>query len=105
MNSKFSGVFLLTAALIMPAFSYAADTSTDTTGEYFDAATITSNVTAGFSKEKLVQGREFSVRTDHGVVDLTGIVGGTKESGCATALATKIEGVKAVHNNLKINPN
>lgn len=59
MNIKFVGVFLLAAALLMPAFSSAADTSTDTTGEYLDDATIT----------------------------------------------TKVKAVKAVHNNLKINPN
>jgi hyperosmotically inducible protein len=89
----------------MPAFSYAADTSTDTTGEYLDDATITTKVKAKFARDKWVQGRDISVRTDHGVVDLTGTVESAKESDRATALATKIKAVKAVHNNLKINPN
>ena len=105
MNIKFVGVFLLAAALLMPAFSYAADTSTDTTGEYLDDTTITTKVKASFAKDKWVQGRDISVRTDHGVVDLTGTVESTKESDRATELATKIKAVKAVHNNLKINPN
>ena len=105
MNIKFVGVFLLAAALLMPTFSHAADTSTDTTGEYFDDATITTKVKASFAKDKWVQGRDISVRTDHGVVDLTGTVGSAKESNRASALVTKIEAVKAVHNNLKINSN
>ena len=105
MNIKFVGVFLLAAALLLPAFSSAADTSTDTTGEYLDDTTITTKVKASFAKDKWVQGRDISVRTDHGVVDLTGTVESTKESDRATALATNIKAVKAVHNNLKINPN
>lgn len=105
MNIKFVGVFLLAAALLMPAFSSAADTSTDTTGEYLDDATITTKVKASFAKDKWVQGRDISVRTDHSVVDLTGTVGSKQESDRATELATKIKAVKAVHNNLKINPN
>lgn len=105
MNIKFVGVFLLAAALLMPAFSSAVDTSTDTTGEYLDDATITTKVKASFAEDKWVKGMDISVRTDHGVVDLTGTVGSTKESDRATALATKIKAVKAVHNNLKINPN
>jgi hyperosmotically inducible protein len=105
MNIRFVGVFLLAAALLMPAFSYAADTSTDTAGEYLDDATITTKVKASFAKDKWVLGRDISVRTDHGVVDLTGTVANAKESDRATALATEIKAVKAVHNNLKINPN
>lgn len=105
MNIKFVGVVILAAALLAPPFSSAADTSTDTAGEYLDDATITTKVKASFAKDKWVQGRDISVRTDHSVVDLTGTVGSKQESDRATELATKIKAVKAVHNNLKINPN
>jgi mannose-6-phosphate isomerase-like protein (cupin superfamily) len=87
----------------MPASSSAADTSSNTTGEYIDDATITTKVKASFSKDKWVKGRDISVRTDQGVVDLTGTVGNKKESERATALATNVKSVKAVHNNLKVN--
>jgi mannose-6-phosphate isomerase-like protein (cupin superfamily) len=103
MNIKFAGSFILAAALLIPAFSYAADTSTDTTGEYLDDATITTKVKASFAKDKGVKGRDISVRTDQGVVDLTGTVANKKESERATALATNVKSVKAVHNNLKVN--
>jgi hyperosmotically inducible protein len=104
MNIKFAGSFILAAALLMPAFSYAADTSTDSTGEYLDDATITTKIKASFAKDKWVKGRDISVRTDQGVVDLTGTVEYKNESERATALATKVKSVKAVHNNLKVKP-
>ncbi len=104
MNIKFAGIIILAAALIMPAFSYAVDTSTDTAGEYLDDATITLKVKADFAEDKLVKGHDISVRTDQGVVDLTGSVDSASESDRATALASKVKGVKAVHNNLKVNP-
>ena len=102
MNIKLAGAFILAVALLVPVFSYAADTSTDTTGEYLDDATITAKVKASFAEDKWVKGRDISVRTDQGVVDLTGTVDGANESDRATALASKVKGVKAVHNNLKV---
>jgi len=107
MNTKFAvsilaAALLVPAALLMPGVSYAADTSTSTTGEYLDDATITTKVKAKFAEDKWVKGRDISVRTDQGVVDLTGTVSSQKESDRATALATKVKGVKAVHNNLKV---
>ena len=42
------------------------------TGQYVDAATLTARVKAAFAQDKWVKGRDISVRTDHGVVDLTG---------------------------------
>ncbi len=102
---KLVGGVILAAALLVPIFSYATDTTTDTTGQYLDDATITAKVKASFAEDSLVQGRDISVRTDHGVVDLTGTVNSAKESDRATALATNIKSVRAVHNNLKVNPN
>jgi len=104
MNIKFAGIFILATAFVMPALSYATDTTTDTTGEYLDDATITAKVKASFAEDKWVKGRDISVRTDHGVVDLTGTIGNTNDSDRATELATNIKAVKAVHNNLKVNP-
>lgn len=104
MKIKFAGAIILLGALLTPAFSYATDTSTDTAGEYLDDATITLKVKADFAEDKLVKGRDISVRTDQGVVDLTGTVNSANESDRATALASKVKGVKAVHNNLKVNP-
>jgi hyperosmotically inducible protein len=102
MSIKFAGTLVLVGTLLGPVVAYAADTSTDTTGQYVDDATITAKVKAAFAEDKWVKGRDISVRTDHGVVDLTGNVKSKEESDRATALATKIKSVTAVHNNLTV---
>jgi len=103
MKLKLLGSCAVLLALHAPLGAYAADTSTDTTGQYLDDATITTKVKASFAEDKWVKGRDISVRTDHGVVDLTGKVNSKDESNRATDLATKVTGVQAVHNNLTVN--
>ena len=97
-----AGAGLLLMSLHGLPIAYAADTSTDTAGEYLEDATITTKVKASFAEDKWVKGRDISVRTDHGVVDLTGTVTTKEESDRATELASKVKSVTAVHNNLKI---
>jgi len=103
MKFKFVESLVLSGALLAPICAYAVDTSTDTTGQYLDDATITTKVKASFAGDKWVKGRDISVRSDHGVVDLTGNVNSKDESNRATALATNVTGVRAVHNNLTVN--
>ena len=102
MNIKYAGTFVLLGLLLGPVGAYATDSSTDTTGQYLDDATITTKVKAAFAEDKWVKGHDISVRTDHGVVDLTGTVNSKDESDRATKLATNVKSVKAVHNNLTI---
>jgi hyperosmotically inducible protein len=102
MKIKFAGTLVVLGTLLGPVGAYAADTSTDTTGQYVDDATITTKVKAAFAEDKLVKGRDISVRTDHGVVDLTGTVNSQLESDRATKLATNVKSVAAVHNNLTV---
>jgi hyperosmotically inducible protein len=102
MNLKLVGALALSAAFVFPIYGFAADTTTDTTGQYVDDASITMKVKATFAEDKWIKGRHVSVRTDHGVVDLTGTVKTKEESDRATELATKIKGVLAVHNNLTV---
>ncbi len=102
MNTKILGALVLSGSLLGVATSFAADTSTDNTGQYLDDAAITAKVKASFAGDKWVKGRDISVRTDHGVVDLTGTVGSRDESDRATELATQTKAVTAVHNNLTV---
>lgn len=102
MNIKFAGTLLLLGGLLGPMGAYADNTSTDTAGQYMDDATITTKVKSAFAEDKWVKGRDISVLTDNGVVNLSGTVNSKKESDRATALATKVKSVKAVHNNLKV---
>ena len=102
MTIKFAGTLVVLGTLLGPVGAYALDSSTDTTGQYLDDAGITAKIKAAFAEDKWVKGRDISVRTDHGVVDLTGTVNSKDESDRATELATKVKSVKAVHNNLTI---
>ncbi len=110
MNIKKIKTLLLLGALVgtavgtfvVPMVAQAEDTTTDTSGEYLDDASITAKVKAAFMQDDWVKGRNISVRTDRGVVDLTGNVNSKQESDRATELATKIKSVKAVHNNLTV---
>lgn len=104
MTIKFGGTLFLLGVLLAPVGAYATDSSTDTTGQYLDDATITAKVKAAFAEDKWVKGRDISVRTDRGVVDLTGTVSSKHESDRATELAAKVSSVRAVHNNLAIAP-
>ncbi len=102
MRNPIVGTLVLLGALLGPAVAWAEDSSTDTAGQYMGDAAITTKVKAAFAEDKWVKGRNIGVRTDHGVVDLTGTVNSKDESNRATELATKVKSVKAVHNNLAI---
>ncbi len=99
-----SGIALLLLSFTLPLALpvHAVDASTDSLGEYLDDAAITARVKGAIADDKSVKGRDISVRTDNGVVDLTGTVSTKDESDRATAIAAKVKSVKAVHNNLKI---
>lgn len=66
MMIKFASALFLLSALFGPLPAIAKDTTTDTAGQYVDDATITTKVKAAFAEDKLVKGRDISVRTDHG---------------------------------------
>jgi len=102
MKNITSGALVCLGLLLASTGAYAVDTTTDSAGEYLDDAGITAKVKAAFAEDKWVKGRDISVRTDKGVVDLTGTVATKAASERATDLATHVHSVKAVHNNLTI---
>ena len=102
MKISIARTFVVLGTLLGPVTAIAADTTTDTAGQYVDDAAITAKIKAAFAKDKWVKGMDISVRTDHGVVDLTGNVKSKHESDRATKLATKVKLVTAVHNNLTV---
>lgn len=56
MDCKFAATVILLGALLIPGFSYAADMSTDTTGEYLDDAAITAKNKGDFCRGQMGQG-------------------------------------------------
>jgi len=69
---------------------------------FFDDAAITARVKKAIYNEPSLKVMSVSVTTEDGVVDLTGTVKTKAERTKATMVATKVEGVKRVKNELKV---
>ena len=69
---------------------------------FFDDAATTMRVKKAIYNEPSLKVMNISVTTEAGVVDLSGTVKSKAEGSKATAVASKVEGVKRVKNNLKV---
>ena len=80
-----------------------AGTSTqESTGEYIDDATITTKVKAAFVKDDTVSAGQVSVTTFKGNVQLSGFVDTAEQKAKAAQIASTIEGVTNVTNNITV---
>src|SRR5262245_37584810 len=79
----------------------AADVAATAATAVTDAA-ITSAVKAKFLADSTVQGLKIDVDTDNGMVTLNGNVASRAEAQKALAIARNTDGVKGVHDNLKV---
>ena len=69
---------------------------------FFDDAAVTMRVKKAIYNEPSLKVMNIGVTTADGVVDLTGTVKSKAERSKATAVAVKVEGVKKVKNDLKV---
>ena len=69
-----------------------------------DAATITTQIKARFFENKEVAGSSISVETLNGTVMLSGFAKNASEKATAASIAGKVNGVKAVRNEIVIRP-
>ena len=72
------------------------------TGAFFDEASTTAKVKKAIYSEPSLKVMDISVSTDDGVVELTGVVKTRAERARAAQVASKVEGVKRVKNELKV---
>ncbi len=72
------------------------------TGAFFDEASTTAKVKKAIYSEPSLKVMDISVATDDGVVELTGVVKTRAERARAAQVASRVEGVKRVKNELKI---
>jgi osmotically-inducible protein OsmY len=72
------------------------------TGGFFDEASTTAKVKKAIYSEPSLKVMDISVSTDDGVVELTGMVKTRAERLKAAQVASKVEGVKRVKNELKV---
>jgi hyperosmotically inducible periplasmic protein len=71
-------------------------------GEFVDDAWITTKVKALLLKEDLLTGLKIDVDTHDGMVQLSGAVDSTDQISRAVKIASNVEGVKAVINDLQL---
>lgn len=94
----------VTALALLATSGCAVQRGQETVGEYVDDATITTTIKARFVDSKAVDATAISVETLNGTVMLSGFATSEKERDAAESIAMKVNGVKAVKNQIVIRP-
>ena len=80
-----------------------ASTAThESTGQYVDDTVITGKVKKAIFKEETLNSAEINVETFKGVVQLSGFVSSAANQSTAVKVATAVEGVKSVKNDMRL---
>jgi osmotically-inducible protein OsmY len=87
--------FLLLASVAMPAFA-------ESTGQYIDDAAITAKVKEAIFADSQLKVLQVNVDSSHGTVLLSGVVDNPGQESEAVKVASKIDGVVTVTDNLSI---
>lgn len=93
---------LLLAAAVLTAAGCGGSPIRESTGEVIDDTVITTKVKAILIKDPVVRGRDVSVETFKGDVQLSGWVNSHAEAEQAATLARTVRGVKSVHNDIRV---
>ena len=97
------GLFLACVATLYQA-GCAVQRGQETVGAYIDDAAITSSVKLRLAESKAVSATAIGVETLNGVVQLSGFARSAAERSAAEKLAREVKGVKAVRNEIAIQP-
>jgi hyperosmotically inducible protein len=96
---------VLSVGLMPVVWTGCASTATrESTGEYIDDSTITAKVKTAFATDPTVSAFAVHVKTDRGVVQLSGFVNTQEEKDKAAEIAGGVLGVKSVTNRLVVKP-
>lgn len=96
-------VAILSLGVGAATFSGCAGTTTrESTGEYIDDAAITTKVKGAFVKDPVVKAIDVKVETFKGVVQLSGFVDSPEQKARAAEIASTVQGVSSVKNNITI---
>lgn len=88
--------------LITVFMGCAATQKHESTGQYFDDSVITTKVKAAIFNEPSLKVLQINVETFKGSVQLSGFVDSEQSAKKAGEVSSRIEGVKAVINNLVV---
>lgn len=92
----------LTAALLLFALGCASTSTQESTGEYVDDSAITTRVKTAIFNEPGLKVLQINVATTKRVVQLSGFVKTRADMNKAVDLASGVQGVRSVANDLKL---
>jgi osmotically-inducible protein OsmY len=96
-----ASVFLW-VVLIAGLIGCASTRTQESTGQYIDDSVITTKVKAKIAEDEALKSFSISVETFKGVVQLSGFVDSQRTVDQAGRIASSVEGVKSVQNNLVV---
>ncbi len=99
--SKILTAFFLGVALLSAA-GCASTRTQESTGGYIDDSVITTKVKAAIFKEPTLKSTEINVETFKGTVQLGGFVNSQADINRAVEVTRKVEGVRAVKNDMRL---
>lgn len=89
------------AIALTSAFGCAPTADRQGTGEYIDDSVITTKVKAAIFNEPTLKASEINVETFRGVVQLSGFVNSTEDERKAIEVASSVQGVKSVKDDMR----
>lgn len=95
---KYAGAVILAATL----GACASTRTQESAGEYVDNSAITTKVKSALLNDKHIKSLPINVKTYKGVVQLSGFVDDRSQANRASAIARRVEGVRAVQNDLVV---
>lgn len=104
MNLRTPLIAACTALTLLAVAGCAVTRGQETVGAYVDDSAITTAVKARFVDSRSVDASAISVETMKGTVMLSGFAKNSSEKSTAEALTWKVNGVKAVKNEISVRP-
>ena len=104
MKTRLTFAAALASLVLITASGCAVTRGQETVGAYVDDTAITTAVKARFIENKLVDAISIKVETLNGTVMLSGFAKNSTERSTAETLTWKVEGVKAVKNEIAVRP-
>lgn len=96
------GKILAVLAVVVALSGCTVFSGRETAGEYVDDATITTRVKAAIFNDPGLKSLEISVETMQDVVQLSGFVDSAQSKAKAGEIASNVEGVRQLRNNLVV---
>ena len=100
---KLNRTFAVLTAVALTALAGCAATATqESTGQYVDDSAITTKVKTAIFNDASLKSTEINVETFKGRVQLSGFVSTSANISQAVAVASRVEGVSSVKNDMRL---